>query len=220
MSKAKNRIIIAIGETINSCVYLGDEPNSVDKTGKIRRRSKFKCRCGNEFVCNFHSVKRGLTSSCGCVHKKLASSANITHGLTGNKLSGYNIWQTMIQRCTNKNSTSYYMYGAVGIFVCNHWLSFDRFHMDMGDRPSMNHSIDRYPNRNGNYEPGNCRWATLKQQANNKKDNIYIEHGGEIKTLKEWCDLYNIKYKQAHFKFKKEKWSFERIINYPKLKVA
>jgi hypothetical protein len=80
----------------------------------------------------------------------------------------------MKQRCCNPKNGSYYKYGGRGITVCNEWMaSFEAFLEDVGKRPSMAHTLDRFPNNDGNYEPGNVRWATIEQQANNKRPNIW-----------------------------------------------
>jgi len=97
----------------------------------------------------------------------------------------------MRKRCYQKNSTKFYLYGAQGITVCTSWLnSFTAFLADMGSKPTPQHTIDRYPNNDGNYEPDNCRWATPREQANNRRSNITLEYNGERKTLAEWvCQL-------------------------------
>jgi hypothetical protein len=81
----------------------------------------------------------------------------------------YSIWRQMRQRCSNSRNTSYKLYGGRGISVCARWDTFENFLADMGRRPSPQHSLDRFPNNDGNYEPGNVRWATAKQQANNRR---------------------------------------------------
>jgi hypothetical protein len=91
---------------------------------------------------------------------------NIVHGLS--KVPGYDNWWRMIHRCTNSNWKHYKDYGGRGIKVCDRWMKFDNFYIDMGPRPSDGHSLDRI-NNDGNYEPGNCRWATQSVQSANKR---------------------------------------------------
>ena len=94
----------------------------------------------------------------------------LTHGHTvnGRPSPTYRCWSMMMMRCHNSNFPSYIRYGGRGIIVCERWKSFANFLADMGTRPSEKHSIDRWPNRVGNYEPGNCRWATMKEQCRNR----------------------------------------------------
>jgi len=100
----------------------------------------------------------------------------------------YCCWQAMIQRCHNPNNEYYHRYGARGVVVCEKWRqSYDAFLIDMGSRPSSKHSIDRIDG-NGNYEPGNCRWATRQEQQNNLSTNVVIEFRGERMTAAQWAD--------------------------------
>lgn len=106
----------------------------------------------------------------------------------------YRTWESMIQRCHNPNSTAYSYYGGRGIRVCDEWRkSSDAFLDYMGPRPTPHHSIDRYPDQNGNYEPGNVRWATAKQQARNVRSNRLINHNGEMISLSELAERTGIK---------------------------
>lgn len=114
------------------------------------------------------------------------------HGQSGTKL--YAIWVTMRQRCYNTNNKDFYNYGAKGIKVCDEWLKdfseFYRWSMENGYVESL--SIDRI-DPYGNYEPSNCRWATIQEQANNKKNTIYVEVDGSTYTLTELSNLYGIR---------------------------
>jgi len=146
-----------------------------------------RCDCGTERLTTGRVLRDGQSRSCGCLMKELASKRFQTHGQTHSGF-GYSNWNAMIQRCTNPNSSGYPKYGGAGISVCDRWLhSFEFFFQDMGPKPSPKHSIDRFPNKNGNYEPGNCRWATQKQQLGNVNKNVWIEHKGKKMILSDWA---------------------------------
>jgi len=145
-----------------------------------------KCACGNEHTVRARSVIRGLTRSCGCLIRETASRPHPerrTHGMSG--ASEYNIWRTMIARCRNPNHIRYAIYGGRGIKVCERWQSFENFYADMGPRPSPGHSIER-GNNDGDYEPGNCRWADRFDQGRNKSNNRLLTHAGRTQTISEW----------------------------------
>lgn len=91
----------------------------------------------------------------------------------------------MIARCTQPSNPAFAYYTANGITVCDRWRTFELFLADMGERPSLAHSLDRFPDKTGNYEPGNVRWATKREQANNRVTNVLFEHGGETITFAE-----------------------------------
>lgn len=90
----------------------------------------------------------------------------------------------MLTRCLNPRAHAYERYGGADITVCDRWReSFEDFLADMGPRPSLKYSLDRFPNKTGNYEPGNCRWATREQQADNRQDNVLVQIAGQTMTL-------------------------------------
>ena len=129
------------------------------------------CDCGNEGSVRSDVLRRGYSTSCGCIIAE--GTPRRTHGQAawkrGERTVEYTAWIMMIQRCTNPKTRGYHRYGGRGITVCERWRnSFEAFLADMGPRPSSGHSLDRWPNNDGNYEPGNCRWATKKEQDDNR----------------------------------------------------
>ena len=130
-----------------------------------------RCDCGTQRVVSYTALYRGR--GCGCIQRKRAVQANTKHGkLVGRRGLGgartYRIWQNMLNRCRNEKLAAYQNYGGRGISVCERWRnSFAAFVEDMGEAPP-DRSIDRI-NNDGNYEPGNCRWATRKEQNANQR---------------------------------------------------
>lgn len=124
------------------------------------------------------------------------------------------IWTQMRQRCSNPDNARYEDYGGRGITVCERWQSFEVFAADMSPRPSLQHTLDRI-NNDGNYEQGNCRWATRREQSNNKRNCLYVAVGGEKITLKEACRRLALPYKQIHSRINRLDWPIERAISTP-----
>jgi len=117
----------------------------------------------------------------------------VSTGVVKSKTPEYIAWLNMKARCYNPNATGYERYGGVGIVMCDEWRnSFEAFYRDMGPRPSKEHSVDQYPNRKGDYEPKNTRWATKKEQGRNKFTNVIFTLNGESKTCIEWSEIVDI----------------------------
>lgn len=114
-----------------------------------------------------------------------------THGASGSY--AYSVWQHMKNRCLNPNNDRYASYGGRGIKVCERWLKFENFLADMGERPRGT-SLDRFPDKDGNYEPTNCRWATPKEQQRNMRSNRLLEHNGITMSVAWWAEHLQINY--------------------------
>lgn len=150
-----------------------------DKRGSRNvRRLLFKCDCGKEVNVRLSNFRSGAVASCGCGHRRYREGVY--------KSLAYRSWDMMKQRCTNPKDPAYHNYGGRGIQVCERWLEFGPFHEDMGERPSKDHSLDRIDN-NGNYEPGNCRWATRSEQNSNRRDNVRLTLDGRTMTATQWA---------------------------------
>lgn len=182
---------------------MSNQPAFIDRTGKkygrwtVLSRVESKngktlwkciCDCGTVGAVGSSGLGSGHSKSCGCLKVDWAKEHCKTHGKSHSRV--HNIWFDMKKRCFNKNCVGYRWYGARGIVVCDKWMKFENFYADMGDPPEGT-SIDRI-NTNGNYEPGNCRWATDKEQANNTCKNKFIEYAGKRQTVAQWAEEIGI----------------------------
>lgn len=146
------------------------------------------CECGKLTEVDRRKLQSGNTKSCGCLNKE---GNHRTHNKTGTRL--YRIWQGMKRRCYNSNNKKYKNYGARGIKICDEWLNdfqvFYNWAMDNGYRESL--TIDRIDN-DDDYKPSNCRWATLSEQANNRRSNTLISYAGYTYNLTQWGKILNL----------------------------
>ena len=158
-----------------------------------------RCDCGTEKIIRGHDLKGGV-KSCGC--SRIKSTGLYKHGLSNTKLHG--IWRGIKDRCYNKNNKNYSTYGARGIKMCDEWLNdFVKFYEwanQNGYKEGL--TIDRI-DRNGDYCPDNCRWATWTQQANNTSKNIHVTINGETKTVPEWSRALGLNYRSVRTRITK-----------------
>lgn len=163
----------------------------------------FLCDCGAIKAIGIEAVRAGLTRSCGCFRDESLATRSITHGHSvGRRMSReLKAYGHARSRCTNPNDEKYPQYGGRGISMCSAWLNnAAQFISDMGPCPPK-HSIDRV-NPNGNYEPGNCRWATSHQQARTRTDNVIVDFQGTPVVLKDYAALVGVNYKSLHSKLR------------------
>ena len=156
------------------------------------RKYLCKCDCGGMKITSEDNLKRGHTKSCGCLYKKIGgkSKYGTRHGESKTRL--YKIWSRMIWRCEKPSYFQYSNYGGRGITVCKEWHNFNAFkEWAIENGYSDNLTIDRIDNNKG-YAPSNCRWATRKEQANNRRTNRFITYDGKTKTVAEWAECFGI----------------------------
>jgi hypothetical protein len=160
----------------------------------IKHRRVFwscRCDCGRTLDVVAGELRAGQ-KSCGCARAAFIADAKREHGETGARTTPeYRTWKAMRERCHSPNHAMFANYGARGITVCERWGCFENFLADMGRKPSPTHSIDRI-NNDGNYEPGNCRWATAEEQSRNRRNVYAITIDGKTATLGEWCAVYGV----------------------------
>lgn len=175
------------------------------------------CDCGGKAFPVAANLLRGHSKSCGCISKEMPSlnPPNLKHGMQS--APEYRPWIALRTRCNNPLHRQYPQYGGRGITVCKRWDDFENFLADMGPRPSVRHTIDRYPDNDGNYEPGNCRWATWTEQANNRRNNRFVEYKGQSLTLAEARRISNCTLPQSTFQNRlKRGWDVVTALEAPR----
>ena len=201
------RVRDLIGQRFGRLVVIEKLPS---KKGKSVWRCK--CDCGNIKDVPSTYLTSGDTKSCGCLFKeksrenfkkavKKAKEICTTHGLSNTRI--YNIWIMMVYRCENPKATGFKHYGGRGIKVCDEWKKFENFYnwcYESGYKENL--TLDRI-DVNGNYEPSNCRWATIKEQANNMRRNVRVEINGETHTLSEWAEITGINISTLQHRYRK-----------------
>lgn len=159
---------------------------AIEQTGMNRSGNavwKCLCDCGTERFVDGNNLRRGDVRSCGCLARETSSALHRRHGMTGTKV--HKAWLSMLYRCNNPNCEFYKNYGARGIRV--EFDSFEAFYAEIGDPPTSRHSVDRFPDNNGNYRAGNVRWATMAEQRRNSRQNHNLSHEGRKQVITDWA---------------------------------
>ena len=157
---------------------------AVCQVGFYKGKAKWRVDCdcgGSKEMVGVDFSRSGPNASCGCRALDATVARMTTHGMSNTPT--YTSWSSMLNRVTNPNAADWQRYGGRGVRVCDSWRNFERFLSDMGPRPEGK-TLDRFPNRDGNYEPGNCRWADARTQAENRESTRWVEYKGEkVSTL-------------------------------------
>lgn len=180
-----------VGDNINGFLFLSE----IEQTPRI---GTFLCKyCGSEFKTKLHSISSGHTKSCGCMSNKLGANKRTVHGhnTRAGKSGEYTSWECMINRCYNEKHPNHTYYSGFGIIVCDRWKnSFENFLADMGPKPTPEHTLDRFPNQHGIYEPINCRWASKVEQSDNRVNVKLLEYNNKKQSMARWSEDYSISY--------------------------
>lgn len=174
------------------------------------------CECGSQTVAVGKDLRAGKTVSCGCQRSdrmRELGLTNLRHGMTDTP--EWRAWKGMLERCYLESYEQFHNYGGRGIAVCDRWReSFENFFADMGTRPGPKYSLDRIDN-NGNYEPGNCRWATPAQQLHNQRRTVMLTHDGITLPLVEWAEKVGIAPETIRRRVLTRGWTVERALTTP-----
>lgn len=193
----------------------------LEKAGP-RNKSIYRCLCdcGVEKTVERFDLINGKITSCGCAHRERARELNKIHCYTHGQAHtrAYKTWLSMKARCLVKTHIAYDRYGGRGIKICSKWAnSFEAFYKDMG-QPGTGQSIERKAN-NGHYEPGNCRWATAKEQAGNRCNNYHITWQGRTQILSKWAEETGLNGTVISNRIKKG-WTIEDALTTPPFSTA
>jgi hypothetical protein len=205
---SKNKSIDLTNHTYNRITVV-----SLDHRKKNKLYWLCRCECGNNLIIDSSHLRSSHTKSCGCYKLETTILRTEKHRMC--KSPEYYSWGAIKNRCLNKKNPAYCNYGGRGITMFTDWIdSFESFFSYVGNRPSSKHSIDRIEN-NGNYEPGNVKWSTKKEQANNRRSSQFFIFMNESKTLSEWSETTGISYDVIRQRINKYGWSIEKALTTP-----
>lgn len=206
--------LVSVGSRFGRWLVVGQAESRL-YGAKEQYRWSCRCDCGVERDVLQLSLKNGSSTSCGCFNREVSARAHTTHGATaGHKKSPeYKAWSAMHERCQNPRNKRYGDYGGRGIKVCERWKSFENFLADMGERPSVRHSLDREKNDLG-YDAGNCRWALPHTQMTNRSVTRFVEIEGQSVPLATLAKQYDIPANTLRFRILKG-WPLDEALSKP-----
>ena len=204
-------VIDLTGQRFGRLVVIGRADPPADNQGAARWHCR--CDCGDEIDVVGYSLRRENTASCGCLQKELAMVVHTTHGQSRSRL--YSIWHSMLSRCENQHNIGYGRYGGRGVTVCKEWHDFNNF-MQWAERTGYqeNLTIDRIDVNEG-YNPVNCQWATMHEQARNKRNNANITYHGVTRCLSDWAATFGINVVTLWMRIFRDGWDVERAFTTP-----
>lgn len=203
-----------VGERFGRLTVLCRVEDKVYPKGYKKPQYECVCDCGNKKVVERGNLLTGNTTSCGCYKKELDHKRFLRHGYAENPDKLYQKWLSMRNRCLNPNATGYENYGGRGIKVCAEWDDYEVFRewaIDQGYKEGL--TIDRI-DVDGNYEPNNCRFTTMKEQNNNRRTTNFHTYNGKTQSEMKWAEEYGISYEALKTRLKYG-WSFEDALNTP-----
>ena len=182
----------------------------IESSGHGSARWRCQCDCGRETTAFYMNLKTGRTRSCGCLKRDTIGALNRSHMMC--RTPTWNSWRAMVERCTNPKNIGWRLYGGRGIEVCPRWLKFENFFADMGVRPKGK-TLDRVNGALG-YAPDNVRWATMKEQQRNRRNNRPLTLNGKTQTLTGWAKATGIK-RQCIDRRLRRGWTIEKALTIP-----
>lgn len=203
-------IVDLVGQKFSRLLVLYD-------TGERKRGNVVwhcRCDCGNEVDVVGHNLTSGHTKSCGCYNRERLVEVHTIHGMSSHSRRHpiHTAWHGILQRCENPNNPSYHYYGGRGIKVCDEWHDAQVFiDWALANGWQKGLTLDRIDS-NGNYEPGNCRWATRKEQARNRRNNCLITFNGKTQRLADWAEETGIKWQTLASRIYRSGWPIERAL--------
>lgn len=199
---------LPVGTRVHNVLVLS-EPMRCGK----RRKMECRCDCGKTWTIDYHSLLKGGIKSCGCHRNKNNAIRSTTHNQSNTLL--YRRWEGIRSRCYRKTEPAYRYYGARGIFVAPEWHKFEPFYewaMANGFRDDL--WLERI-NNDGPYSPENCKWTTIQEQCDNRRNGLFLTYNGETKKVREWAKQYGMAYLCLRNRIKYLGWNAEKALTTP-----